>query len=146
MGFGFPTLGESWLRDPTITRNPTNSFPFSITALLILSSLSFLFHPPKRLMWTSIDTLLDPTKILDYLPKKAKIQILIENPDPMFISETRIKGISNRPWPNDYNGIMNQRYKIWRTKKRAKAHIFWFLFNDHLYYNECMLLIRHDWK
>ena len=33
-----------------------------------------------RVMRTSIDTLWDPTKILEYLPKKAKIQILIENP------------------------------------------------------------------
>ena len=69
-------------------------------------------------MLTLIDTLWDPTRILEYLSKKAKIQILIENPDPMFISETRIKGISNRPWPNDYNGIMNQRYKIWTLQGR----------------------------
>ena len=69
-------------------------------------------------MRTSIDTLWDPTKILEYLPKKAKIQILIENPDPTFISETRTKGISNRPWPNNYNGIMNQRYKVWTPQRR----------------------------
>ena len=30
----------------------------------------------------------------------------------------RTKGISNRPWPNDYNGIMNQRYKIWMPQGR----------------------------
>ena len=69
-------------------------------------------------MWTAIDTLWDSTKILEYLPKKAKIQILIENPDLTFISETRTKGISNRPWPNDYNGIMNQRYKVWTLQGR----------------------------
>ena len=23
------------------------------------------------------------------------------------------KCISNRTWPNDYNGIMNRRYKVW---------------------------------
>ena len=40
---------------------------------------------------------LRPKKKLEYLPKKAKIQILIENPDPMFTSETQTKGISNRP-------------------------------------------------
>ena len=28
-----------------------------------------------NMMWTSTDTLWDPTKILEYLPKKAKIQI-----------------------------------------------------------------------
>ena len=71
-----------------------------------------------QMMQPSIDTLWDPTKILEYLPKKAKIQILIENPDPTFVSETRIKGISNRPWPNDYNGIMNQRYKVWTPQRR----------------------------
>ena len=70
------------------------------------------------MMRTSIDTLWDPTKIFKYLPKKAKIQILIENPDPTFISETQIKGISNRPWPNDYNGILNQRYKVWAPQGR----------------------------
>ena len=69
-------------------------------------------------MWTPIDTLWDLTKILEYLPKKTKIQILIENSDPTFTSETRTKGISNRPWPNDYNGITNQRYKIWTPQGR----------------------------
>ena len=72
----------------------------------------------KSLMRTSIDTVWDPTKILEYLPKKAKIQILIENSDPTFTSETQTKGISNRPWPNDYNGIMNQRYKVWTLQGR----------------------------
>ena len=110
------------------------------------------------LMWTSIDTLWDPTKILEYLPKKAKIQILIENPDPTFISEMWTKGISNRPWLNDYNGIMNQRYKFWtpqgripkkftvleKPKEEQSLTFSDFLFNSRLYYNECMLLIRHD--
>ena len=36
----------------------------------------------------------------------------------MFISEARTKGISNRPWPNDYNGITNQRYKVWTPQGR----------------------------
>jgi hypothetical protein len=31
--------------------------------------------------------------LLEYLPKKAKIRILIEHPNPMFINETRIEGI-----------------------------------------------------
>jgi hypothetical protein len=31
--------------------------------------------------------------ILEYLPKKAKIKILIEHPNPTFINETRIKGM-----------------------------------------------------
>ena len=70
------------------------------------------------MMQTPIDTLWDPTKILEYLPKKAKIQVLIENPDPTFISEMRTKCISNRPWSNDYNGIMNQRYKVWTPQER----------------------------
>ena len=69
-------------------------------------------------MWTSIDSLWDPTKILEYLPKKAKIQILIENSDPTFIIEMRTKGISNKPRPNDYNEIMNQRYKVWTPQGR----------------------------
>ena len=64
-------------------------------------------------MRTSIDTLWDPTKILEYLPKKTKIQIFDTNPDPMFIIETWTKGISVTPWPNDYNWITNQKYKVW---------------------------------
>ena len=64
-------------------------------------------------MWTSIDTLWDPTKILEYLPKKAKIQIFDRNPDPTFTIETRTKGISRTPWPSDYNWIMNEIYKVW---------------------------------
>ena len=70
------------------------------------------------LMRTPIDTLWDPTKILEYLPKKTKIQILIENPNPTFTSEMQTKGISNWPWPNDYNEIINQRYKIWMPQGR----------------------------
>jgi hypothetical protein len=31
--------------------------------------------------------------ILEYLPKKAKIIILIEHPNPTFLNETRIEGI-----------------------------------------------------
>ena len=60
----------------------------------------------------------DPTKILEYLPKKAKIQIFDRNPDPTFIIEPRTKGISITPWPNDYNWIRNQMYKVWMPEKR----------------------------
>ena len=67
---------------------------------------------------TSIDTLWDLTKILEYLPKKAKIQIFDRNLDPTFIIETRTKGISVIPWPNDYNWITNQRYKVWTPQGR----------------------------
>ena len=80
--------------------------------------------------------------ILEYLPKKAKIQILIATLNPMFINETQTKGINNRPWPNDYNWITNQRYKIWmphgripdkltvleEPKEEAKPHVFFFFF------------------
>ena len=69
-------------------------------------------------MQTSINMLWDPTKILKYLPKKAKIQIFDRNPDPTFIIETRTKGISITPWPNDYNWIINQRYKVWTPQGR----------------------------
>jgi hypothetical protein len=31
--------------------------------------------------------------ILEYLPKKAKIRILIEHPNPTFINETQIEGM-----------------------------------------------------
>jgi hypothetical protein len=31
--------------------------------------------------------------ILKYLPKKAKIRILIEHPNPTFINETQIEGM-----------------------------------------------------
>ena len=56
--------------------------------------------------------------ILEYLLKKAKIQIFDRNPDPMVIIETRTKGISITPWPSDYNWIMNQRYKVWTPQGR----------------------------
>ena len=56
--------------------------------------------------------------ILEYLPKKSKIQIFDRNPDPMFIIETRTKGISITPWPSDYNWITNQKYKIWMPQGR----------------------------
>ena len=69
-------------------------------------------------MRTSIDTLWDPTKILEYLPKKTKIQIFDKNPDPTFIFEMRTKGIRVTPWPNDYNWITNQRYKVWTPQGR----------------------------
>ena len=62
----------------------------------------------------------------------------------MIIIESRTKGI-NRPWPNDYNWIMNQRYKVWTPQGRI-SHKFTvheeleeqsltfsdFLFNDFL--------------
>ena len=35
----------------------------------------------------------------------------------MIIIESRTQGI-NRPWPNDYNWIMNQRYKVWTPQGR----------------------------
>ena len=71
-----------------------------------------------QMMRTSIDTLWDPTKILEYLPRKAKIQIFDRNLDPTFIIETRTKGISITPWPSDYNWITNQRYKVWTPQGR----------------------------
>ena len=70
------------------------------------------------MMRTSIDTLWDPKKILEYLPKKTKIQIFDRNLDPTFIIEMRTKGISVTPWPNDYNWIMNQKYKVWTPQER----------------------------
>ena len=62
----------------------------------------------------------------------------------MIIIESRTKGI-NRPWPNDYNWITNQRYKVW-TPQGKIPHKFTvheeleeqsltfsdFLFNDFL--------------
>ena len=111
------------------------------------------------MMRTPIDTLWHPTKILEYLPKKTKIQILIENPDPTFTSEMRTKGISNRPWPDDYNGIMNQRYKIWTPQgripdkftvleepKEKQSLTFSNFYSIALYYNEWMLLIKKRTK
>ena len=35
----------------------------------------------------------------------------------MIIIESRTKDI-NRPWPNDYNWITNQRYKVWTPQGR----------------------------
>ena len=84
------------------------------------TSIDMHWDPTNNIgmMRTSIDTLWDPTKILEYLPKKAKIQILIENPNPTFISETWTKCISTTPWPNDYNWITIQRYKVWTPQGR----------------------------
>ena len=50
-------------------------------------------------------------------PRKLKFRFWW-NLDPMFISEMRTKSISNRPWPNDYNWITNQRYKVWMLQGR----------------------------
>ena len=69
-------------------------------------------------MRSSIDTLWDPTKILEYMPKKTKIQIFDRNLNPTFIIETQTKGISVTPWPNDYNWITNQMYKVWMPQGR----------------------------
>ena len=30
----------------------------------------------------------------------------------------RTKSINNKPWPNDYNGITNQNYKVWTPQGR----------------------------
>ena len=70
------------------------------------------------LMRTSIDTLWDPTKILEYLSKKTKIKIFDRNPDPTFIIETRTKSIRVTPWSNDYNWITNQMYKVWTLQEK----------------------------
>ena len=43
---------------------------------------------------------------------------MIENPDPTFIIETWTEGISVTPWPNDYNWITNQKYKVWTPQGR----------------------------
>ena len=99
-----------------------------------------------KVMRTLIDTLWDQTKILEYLPKKAKIQIFDRNSNPTFISETGTKSISNRPWPNDYNWITKRRYKVWtpqgrivdkftvleETKEEQSLTFFWFLFNNSI--------------
>ena len=91
-------------------------------------------------------------------PRKLKFKFWW-NPDPTFISETRTKGISNKPWPNDYNGIMNRRYKVWTPQgripvkftvleepKEEQSLTFSDFYSIVVYYNECTLLIRHDWK
>ena len=44
--------------------------------------------------------------------------IFDRNPDPTFIIETQTKGIRLTPWPNDYNWITNQRYKVWTPQGR----------------------------
>ena len=66
---------------------------------------TFLIDPP----WCEPQSIRFETqqKLLEYLPKKAKIQNFDRNPDPTFIIETRTKGISITPWPNDYNWIAN---------------------------------------
>ena len=77
----------------------------------------------------------------------------------MIIIESQTKGI-NRPWPNDYNWITNQRYKVWtpqgripdkftvleEPKEEEKPHVFSDFNSINLHNNECMLFIRHDWK
>ena len=99
-------------------------------------------------------------KILEYLPKKTKIQIFDRNSNPVFIIETWTKGIRVIPWPNDYNWMTNQRYKVWTPQGRIPDNFIVLekpkeeqslTFSDFysiisFYYNECMLFIRHDWK
>ena len=46
--------------------------------LLVCRFPAFAFACTHIVMWTSIDTLWDPTKILEYLPKKIKFRFLIE--------------------------------------------------------------------
>ena len=73
----------------------------------------------------------------------------------------RTKSISNRPWPNDYNGITNRRHKVWtpqgrisdkftvleEPKEEQSLTFSDFLFNKIIpYYNECMLFICHEKK
>ena len=94
-------------------RKPSSDMMNAPQVSIPATRMTFQGTPLMGMMWTPIDTLWDPTEILEYLPKKAKIQILIENFDPTFTSETQTKGISNRLWSNDYNGTMNQRYKVW---------------------------------
>ena len=90
-------------------------------------------------------------------PRKLKFIFLIENPDPTFIIETRTKGISITPWPSDYNWITNQRYKVWTLQgripdkfivleepKEEQSPTFSNFYSIILYYNKCVLLIRHD--
>ena len=48
--------------------------------------------------------------------RKLKFRFLIE-PWPN-VYKWNTKGISNRPWPNDYNGITNRRYKVWTPQGR----------------------------
>ena len=128
------------LNSSKVTSQLIFTLGFSLLHVYMLSSL----------MRTSIDTLWDP--------KKLKFRFWW-NPDPTFISETRTKGISNRHWPIDYNGIMNRRYKVWTPQRRIpdkftvleepkeeKSLTFFYFYSIVVYYNECMLLIRHDWK
>ena len=63
----------------------------------------------------------------------------------MIIIKSWTTGI-NRPWPNDYNWIMNQRYKVWtpqgripdkftvheETKEEQSITFSDFLFNEFL--------------
>ena len=37
-------------------------------------------------------------------------------------------------------------HNSWRTKRRAKPHIFLIFYSITFYYNECLLFIRHDLK
>ena len=90
-----------------------------------------------QMMWTSIDTLWDPTKNIRIFAQERNSDF-DRNLDLKFINETQTIGISNRPQPNDYNWITNRRYKIWmpqgripdkftvlrEPKEEAKPHIF----------------------
>ena len=128
---------------------------------MMRTSIDTFWDPTKILEYdaNSIDTLWDPTKYWNTCPRKLKFKFLIENPDPTFIIETRTKGISITPWPSDYNWITNQRYKVWTPQgripdkftvleepKEEQSLTFSDFYSIILYYNECVLLIRYDWK
>ena len=75
-------------------------------------------------MQTSIDTLWDPTKILEYLPKKTKIQIFDRNPDPTFIIETRTKGIKFEHHKEE--SLISSKF-LKNQKKRKVSHFLIFI-------------------
>ena len=106
-------------------------------------------------MWTSINTLWDPTNNIGIFAQESQNSDFDRNSNPTFINEMQTKGIGNGSQPNDYNRITNRRYIIWTSQRRipdkfkvleepkeeAKPHVFSDFYSIILYYNKCMLFI-----
>ena len=60
----------------------------------------------------------------------------------MIIIESRTKGIKFQCHKEE--SLISSQFL--KNQKKSKASPFWFLLNNSLYYNECMLFIRHDWN
>ena len=122
------------MRDKIITPIPLLSFAIS-----------------KKMMQISINTPWDPTNNIEIFSQESWNSDFDRTSNLTLINETQTRGIMiiTESWTE---GINFERHKeeslissqfLKNQKKKQNLMFFWFLFNI-LYYNECMLFIRHD--